>query len=148
MMRAFENALILTLTMLGKAYIPPVGFFYSVSLIADTSGTMASTVHGLESAFQEVTGISAEIQTEEIAEGGENRFVYKVPSGKVVYPDLVLKRGVIVWGTKLSNWCLTLLEEGISKTIKPAVLAIQLLDTNTKAPIMAWAFNNAYSIKI
>jgi len=138
--------------MLGKGYIPPVGFFYSVSLLGmntllSNQGAAVSNALGLDSAFQEVTGISAEIKTEEIDEGGENRFVYKVPSGKVEYPDLVLKRGVIVWGTTLSVWCSTLLREGLSKRVNPAMLIVQLLDTNSKAPIMAWTFNNAYPIK-
>jgi len=54
--------------MLGKGYIPPVGFFYSVSLLGmntllSNQGAAVSNALGLDSAFQEVTGISAEIKT-------------------------------------------------------------------------------------
>ena len=45
--------------------------------------------------FTEVGGLSLEVTTEEVAEGGENRFIQKYP-GRVKYPELVLKRGLLM----------------------------------------------------
>ena len=45
--------------------------------------------------FTEVGGLSMEMATEEVPEGGENRFVQKYPL-RAKYPELVLKRGLLV----------------------------------------------------
>src|SRR5690606_1126800 len=45
--------------------------------------------------FQEVTGLTAEMTTEEIKEGGLNEYAHKVPvKGK--YGNLTLKRGLLL----------------------------------------------------
>ena len=44
-----------------------------------------------EQRFQDVSGLSFEIETETFVEGGENRFEYKLPK-RIKYPNLVLKR--------------------------------------------------------
>jgi phage tail-like protein len=43
--------------------------------------------------FSEVTGLEAEIETEEYREGGVNDYVHNLPKG-TKYPAVVLKRGV------------------------------------------------------
>lgn len=43
--------------------------------------------------FSEVTGLEAEIETEEYREGGVNTHVHRIPT-RVTYPNLVLRRGV------------------------------------------------------
>ena len=43
--------------------------------------------------FQEVSGLSIEIEVEEFAEGGENTFLHQVPV-RSKFPNLVLKRGM------------------------------------------------------
>ncbi len=68
-------------------YYPPVGFHFKV------------TVLGLPAVdddvrFTEVGGLAAEIATEEMPEGGENRFVQKYPL-RTKYSELVLKRGCL-----------------------------------------------------
>ena len=50
-------------------YYPPLGFHFKVEF-ANLSG---------EYQFQSVTGLSVELETEQIAEGGENRFKHKLP---------------------------------------------------------------------
>ena len=59
-------------------HYPPVGFYFKIS------------IGGSEAAFQEVSGISMEMNTEENEGGGSNRFKYKVPTG-VKHSNLVLK---------------------------------------------------------
>jgi hypothetical protein len=46
---------------------------------------------GADTSFQEVRGIGSEIETEEVVEGGENRFVHRLPKA-VKHPQLELKR--------------------------------------------------------
>jgi phage tail-like protein len=44
--------------------------------------------------FMEVSGLELKIETESYEEGGENGFVHTFP-GRMTWPNLVLKRGVI-----------------------------------------------------
>ena len=44
-------------------------------------------------AFTEVSGLSVQLEIEEIAEGGNNEATIKVP-GRLKWPNLVLKRGI------------------------------------------------------
>ena len=78
-------------------YYPPGGFHFKVEFLG-ISGTSTDT----EQRFQEVSGLSFEIETEELVEGGENRFAYKLPK-RAKYPNLVLKRGLLR-GTALLDW--------------------------------------------
>ena len=126
-------------------YIPPVGFFYSISLI-ENNGTLGIST-GMDAGFQEVSGVSASFETETIKEGGENRFEYKVPKGNVTYEDLVLKRGLVVWNSALAKWCHKQLSDGLNKPIQPKILNLQLLDVRSKLPIMAWVFHDAFPVK-
>ncbi|WP_027666488.1 phage tail protein [Rhizobium leguminosarum] len=51
--------------------------------------------------FSECSGLDLELEVEEYAEGGENRFVHKLP-GRRKQSDLVLKRGLS--GIELWKW--------------------------------------------
>lgn len=59
--------------------------------------------------FQEVSGLSIEIEVEEFAEGGENTFLHQVPV-RSKFPNLVLKRGMSQddylynWIQEAGNW--------------------------------------------
>lgn len=69
-------------------YYPPLGFHFKIEF-----GNQKD-----EYQFQSVSGLNVDLETEEIAEGGENRFKHKLPL-RARYPNLVLKRGI------LSIWC-------------------------------------------
>ncbi|GAB4396907.1 MAG: hypothetical protein OHK0053_12070 [Microscillaceae bacterium] len=131
----------------GKFEYPPLGFHFSVRLVDQLSSSGTSPKpegQSKEAGFQEVTGLSADYQTEEIAEGGENRFVHKVPKG-VRYPNLVLKRGAVIKTSPLVKWC----EETIHQTvfpIKPKIVVISLLNQQHKV-MMAWNVLQAYPVK-
>ena len=62
------------------AYYPPVGFHFKVEVLGASDS--AADVR-----FTEVSGLSVEMLTEELAEGGENRFVQKYPV-RAKYPEL------------------------------------------------------------
>ncbi len=69
------------------AYYPPVGFYFKVEVL-DVAP------NDLDVRFSEVGGLSVELVTEEMPEGGENRFVQRYPV-RAKYADLVLKRGLL-----------------------------------------------------
>lgn len=52
--------------------------------------------------FSECHGLAIELQVETLEEGGVNSFVHRLP-GRVVWPNIVLKRGV-TWDNELFDW--------------------------------------------
>ena len=56
------------------AYYPPGAFHFKVEFNGVTG-----TDNDTEQRFQEVSGLSFDIETEELKEGGENRFTWKLP---------------------------------------------------------------------
>ncbi|MTB52942.1 phage tail protein [Lewinella sp. W8] len=125
-------------------YVPPVGFFYSVQIL----GEGAPPSPPMDGAFQEVSGISVNMETESIKEGGQNRFAHKVP-GRTSYGDLVLKRGLMVKSSGLADWCKKTLEGDLSQKIEPKTIKVILLEAMDENPggLMSWKFVNAYPIK-
>lgn len=112
-------------------YYPPLGFHFKVEF---------GNVEG-EFQFQSVSGLSVELETEQIAEGGENRFKHKLPV-RTKFPNLVLKRGVLV-NSDLIKWCRKAVEE---YDITPVDITISLLNEEHE-PLMTWNVVHAYPIK-
>lgn len=98
----------------------------------------------MDTSFQEVTGIGPEIETEDVVEGGENRFVHQLPKA-VKHPKLVLKRGIAKMDSPLVGWCISILEGDLSAPIKTKELGVMLLNENGD-PLRAWYFANAYPV--
>src|SRR5690606_24130992 len=80
-------------------YYPPVGFHFVVYI----TGNDRELEKALDSQFQSVSGLTVDIDIEEYAEGGENRFNHKLPV-KTKFPNLVLTRGLLV-KSDLTDWC-------------------------------------------
>lgn len=95
-----------------------------------------------ETSFQEVSGIGAEMQVEEVAEGGETRYVQRLPKG-VKFNPLVLKRGIGPANSALAQWCRGTLEAGLGRQIRTVPLTVYLLDAD-QLPLRAWLFADAY----
>lgn len=113
---------------------PPVGFHFLVEF------------SGLENEeadvrFQSISGLTVSLETEDISEGGENRFKHKLPM-KSSYPNLTLKRGMVV-GSSLISWCKDALENFI---FEPKDLTIKLLNEDHE-PLQTWNVVHAYPIK-
>lgn len=116
---------------------PLPGFYFRLTFplelgLADTS-------------FKEVSGMSMEMGIEEIAEGGENRFKHRVPTG-AKYQNLVLKRGVTSSISVLSLWCEATIAGGLSSKIITQTVILSLLDEDS-FPIKNWSFINAWPVK-
>jgi phage tail-like protein len=75
-------------------YYPPWSFYYKVKFAMSDNKNDIS--------FQSISGLSVEYEMEEYKEGGENRFVHKLPV-RTKYADLVLKRGMLT-DSKLIKW--------------------------------------------
>ncbi|MBT3385301.1 MAG: phage tail protein [Prolixibacteraceae bacterium] len=111
----------------------PVGFHFKVEFTG--IGSDADVF------FQSVTGLSVDIDTEEIAEGGENRFKHKLPV-RTKYPNLVLKRGLLV-NSDVIKWCNDAIQNGI---FNPVDIIVKLLNEKHE-PLMTWNVVHAYPVK-
>ncbi|SEL38222.1 conserved hypothetical phage tail region protein [Roseateles sp. YR242] len=98
-----------------------------------------------EAAFQEISGLGAEMETEAVVEGGRNDYVHFLPK-PVKHPRLVLKRGMADKTSAWVNWCKSTLEVGLAKKIRPRVLRIVLMDREGQI-IRQWSVTNAYPVK-
>jgi phage tail-like protein len=118
-------------------YYPPPSFYFSVSILG-----VVSTV---DAQFKEVSGISAHMETEDIAMGGENRFKYKAPS-RASYENLVLKRGLVTSGSTLGLWFMSTLQGGLVTSVTTQDILVSLLGPEG-TPLMSWAFIGAWPVK-
>jgi phage tail-like protein len=99
----------------------------------------------IDASFQEISGIEAEFDTELVVEGGENRFVHRLPKhGK--YPNLVLKRGMTTKDSFLTEWVAKTLNSNLASPIQLHDLMVTLLN-ELGAPAITWTFANAYPVK-
>ncbi len=117
-----------------STYYPPVGFHFMVEFGLNGIGNN-------DFRFKEVSGISLEMEEESVIEGGENRFVHKLPV-RAKYPDLVLKRGMIIDST-VREWCRQSIQ---NYNIKPVTVWVKLLNEKHE-PLKTYVFVNAWPKK-
>jgi phage tail-like protein len=116
---------------------PPAAFRFTVQI--------AGSPEPDDATFQEVSGISPELDAEIPREGGENRSVHALPKA-AAHPRLVLKRGIADQRSPLVRWCEAVLEAGLSQPIETRDVTLRLLD-ETGAPLRAWSFRDAYPVR-
>ena len=109
---------------------PYVGFRFLV----DIQGVIAG-------GFQEVSGLSAEMSTEDYQEGGMNDFVHKLPK-TVKYGDIVLKKGLLDFNM-LGAWYQSIV---MGAPIVRMSGSIRILNSK-RLPTYSWDFFEAYPIK-
>ncbi len=124
-------------------FYPPTAFHFRVVLL-DSDGLpgLASLFDG---SFQDVSGIEARLGTEDVPEGGENRFVHRLPV-RAAYSNLVLKRGILTTGSPLAHWVETSIGNNLARPIKPRDLLVMLLD-KSRLPLVTWHFTHAYPVR-
>ena len=91
--------------------------------------------------FQEVNGLSAEINVEELREGGQNLFAHRLPNG-AKYGNLVLKRGMLN-DSDVAKWCRDAIE---NFEFAPKDATVYLLDEEND-PLATWHFLRTYPVK-
>lgn len=121
---------------MSKFEYPPVGFRFSVT-IGGKSGTDAS--------FAEVSGISAELKVEEVIDGGENRFSYRLPT-QISYAPLLLKRGIAGLDSPLLKWVSNTFSYGLAVPLTLNDVVVSLLNESNE-PLISWKFEDAFPVK-
>jgi len=117
------------------AEYPPVGFHFRVEFSLDGAGER-------DSRFQEVSGITAELGTEELHEGGENRFIHRLPT-LPKYGNLVLKRGLLT-DSGLIQWCRDAIE---NFRFEPTTVNVTLLNEKHEPLGFTYSFVRAWPVK-
>ena len=112
---------------------PPVGFHFRVEVLGlgDSQDVR----------FKQVKGLAVEFDGEDVAEGGQNRWLQKFPV-RTKYSEVTLVRGLAV-GSGLIHWARTCLEDF---DIEPRDVDVQLLDEERK-PLVTWHLYGAYPTK-
>jgi phage tail-like protein len=114
---------------------PLTGFHFLVSfeLFPQVPGDMS---------FQEVSGLVLDVNLDTYNEGGENRFVHRLP-GRTKYQDLVLKRGMTPAPSGVTAWVVDATE---NFNYTPTNLLVSLLDEN-HIPVTSWYVVHSIPIK-
>lgn len=115
---------------------PAVGFYFSVSFSDDPSDS--------ETSFKEVSGLSMEMDTETIEEGGVNDYTHIVPKRRK-HNNLVLKRGFSA-NKDLTTWCEDAIMGGLLDGVYPEDITVKLLNENGQ-PLKSWSFYKAWPVK-
>lgn len=112
------------------------------------TGRFLIEVDGLEiGKFNEVSGLSVDVNVETLEEGGENQFVHKLP-GRLQWPNVVLKRGVTK-SDNLFGWLSKTSGEGYAgagNKLERKSAAIVLLGTDGKR-LRSWELSEAFAVK-
>lgn len=87
--------------------------------------------------FQEVSGLSVDIEMETRPEGGEHRFVHHLPV-RSKFGDVTLKRGKFL-GSGILHWCRQAIDEF---SFKPSNVMISLMNAD-HIPLYNWYLINA-----
>ena len=95
--------------------------------------------------FQEVSGLTAQMETEAITEGGENRFAYRVPTTPS-RNTLELKRGFAKADSLFLDWVEATFAG--DDTIKPADVTLSLIGPDGGEPVEQWNIVRAYPVAI
>lgn len=91
--------------------------------------------------FQSVTGLDSTLDTEQIKEGGENRYEHVLPVRRK-YGPLTLKRGLLKPSdSKLTKWLKQAFDD--EKIVPLPTATISLLDEQHNA-LMHWTINNVW----
>jgi phage tail-like protein len=113
-----------------------------------TTATFLVEVDGVEiGRFMEITGLEVHVEVLEVAEGGQNAFVQKLP-GRMTWPNLTLRRGVTQQDTLL-DWLRT--SSGEQFTANGNKLTRKTAAITLMAPggqrLRAWEIEGAFPVR-
>lgn len=113
---------------------PPVSFHYQVVFFGIEGKT-------IDTRFQSVSGLTAEVKTETYKEGGENRFEHILPV-RAEYSNIILKRGLAT-DSGLIRWFSNTFQ---TMQVEPIMLNISLLN-EVHEPLISWNVVHAWPKK-
>jgi phage tail-like protein len=128
--------------MTPDALYPPPAFQFSVVILEGNSAAMPTRA---EAQFQEVSGIDLSVASEDVEEGGDNRYVHRLPAAKT-HRNLVLKRGSVIAGSPIADWAAQTVGSTLATPIRTQTLRVSLLDPDGKA-LRSWTFSGAWPVK-
>jgi phage tail-like protein len=113
-----------------------------------TAATFLVEVDGVEiGRFMEISGLEVTVETDTIAEGGQNSYAHKVPKG-MTWPNITLKRGV-TQGNGLFDWLNKASGEQFAANgnkLTRNTAAITLIGPGGDR-LRAWEFDGAFPVK-
>jgi phage tail-like protein len=115
-------------------FYPPVSFHFKVEF-------QGLDKEAVDVRFQSVAGLTIDLQTESVKEGGEHRFEHVLPI-RTKYTNLILKRG-LTQNSKLIEWCTDAFQTLI---IYPKDVLVYLLNEEHE-PLMTWNIAQAWPKK-
>jgi phage tail-like protein len=123
-------------------YYPPLGFCYKVEFSISKERN--------DVRFQTLSGLSVEYDMEEYREGGENRFVHKLPV-RTKYADMVLKRGMltgptVLGGNSVVRWFLDAFRERVFVAADVTVLLLNEKSEQVRAWKVAHAVPKKWTV--
>ncbi len=124
-------------------YYPPPGFLFTVTVAG--SGTALQLASGCDCGFQEVSGLDGTFETEDVAEGGQNMYVHKLPKA-AKYPNLVLRRGYVTKPSFLSEWAAQTVGATLSRPVLTQSLVVMLLN-EARVPLVSWHCARAWPVR-
>ncbi|MDR0941063.1 MAG: phage tail protein [Bacteroidales bacterium] len=120
----------------------PVAFYFSVEFLGKPEIG--------ELTFKEVSGLTAEIETETIKEGGLNNYGHTLPKG-VKHSNLLLKSAVRKTDSAnelaLQTWLQNVFNLDFAVAIPIQNIIVKLLNANGQ-PLRSWFCSGAYPVKI
>lgn len=113
-----------------------------------TASTFLFEVDGVEiGRFMEVGGLEVNVDVEELAEGGENSYVHKLP-GRMTWPNITLTRG-ITQNDSLLTWLNKSSGEQFAASgnkLTRSTAAITLIGPSGTR-LRAWEFDGAFPVR-
>lgn len=116
--------------------IPPVSFYFSVKFLGPI------TINDM--AFFEVSGLTVELETQEIDLGGGNKRIFPI---RQKHGNLICKRPLrLLYSSALSGWVDRTMRGGVDESIVTCDMVVQLLNAIGE-PQCAWSIKSAYPVK-
>jgi phage tail-like protein len=103
--------------------------------------TMGVKPNPIDIRFQKVSGLSAEVNTDTVTEGGQNLYTHRIPT-KINYNNLVLERGIVTGSPLNTEFNVTL----SSFRFAPSNVMVTLF-SEYSLPVAGWLFMKAYPVK-
>lgn len=127
-----------------EAYECIPAFHFIVSFIGVSTNRDKPENQEFTMGFSEVSGLNAELQVEEIADGCSVIPAYKLPK-PVKFPNLVLKRALCRSTGDFLKW----IEEAVYNfQFMPCTVNVSLVGSSKNDILRAWKFMNVYPLKL